>query len=176
MNRSMPGRLGKSFALLAALLALAAGCGGGDSGGSVPTRASDGGLARTIEGFGAEAKGEEAARLEAALQRYLGARAAGEWARACSGLAESSRTLMNRLAKRSKEIEGEGCVAGMRSFTERQSSSERAGLAKADVESVRVDGSHGYVIYAIPGSSRYAIPATLEGKRWGFAVATVPLD
>jgi hypothetical protein len=168
--------LALAAALLVLLAAVIAGCGGGgDDGKSGSSTSSPNGAASTIEEFGSPLEGAEAEQLEADLHGYLDARAAGEWAKACKGLAKPSQKVLSRLAKRSKTIEGDGCAAAMQSITEQRSPSERGDLAEADVESVRREGSRAYVIYSGAKDAKYAMPATHEGGRWGFSVSAVPL-
>lgn len=150
--------------LLVWLLLVAAGC-GDDDGEKTDTSA----VAR-IEEFGSAASDAERREIEAALNRYLGARAAGEWKKACSYIAQPIRRLIGRAG-----ANDEGCAGTVERATKRLPASERVELAKPDVELVRVKGDSGYAIYT-SGGARYAMPTIAERARWYVvAVSAQPL-
>jgi hypothetical protein len=146
------------------------GCGGGENG-----SVSSGGIDQInpiydeIEDFGSKANRAEAELIEARLHRYLGARSAGEWAKACGYLSKPSRGLLKQVAAGSKRIDGRDCAAAMAALTKRLSSSEQAALSRVEAESVRIEGTHGYVLYKGSHGSRYATPMRREGERWAFS-------
>ena len=157
---------------LAALLVLAllvAGCGGSDSsgsggGGSTASTGPSGELGGAAsvakaEEFGSEASGSEAKGPEAALQGYFDARANGEWSKACSYLSKDLRRAYDRLSK-------EGCVAFVKKTAARLPADEQAALAEIEVESVRLEGDSGYVIYTDAKGSQQAKPVEREGGEW----------
>jgi len=155
--------------LVLSLTLLAAGCGGSEDSGSggaestAPSGASDLGGAAGVaqaEEFGAEASGAEAQAPEAALHGYLDARANGEWAKACSFVSKELSDLYRRLDK------DRGCAAFVEKTTEGLSADERAALAEVDVESIRLEGDSGYVIYADAEGSQQAKPIEREGGAW----------
>ena len=168
----------RSLAAFVALIALfVTGCGGGggadeSTGG---TSAGGNGAAKNIEEFGSKANGSAAKQLEVALHRYLDARSAGEWQRACSYLETPSRRLVARFAEKSKQVDARGCNAGIAIGTKQLSPAERAGLARIDIESVRIEGKRAFVLYRDAEGDRYAMTASREGARWGFSLSPLPL-
>jgi hypothetical protein len=165
---------------LAALLVLAlliAGCGGSggsSSGGSTAAGGAASELAGAAsvakaEGFGSEASGSEAKKPEAALKGYFDARVNGEWAKACSYVSKELRKLYSRVSKKS------GCSGVVEKTTERLSASERAALAEVEVESVRLEGGSGYVIYTDAEGSQQAKPVEREGGAWKVSSPIVQL-
>jgi len=151
--------------LVLALALLAAGC-GGDSG-SVDSTAPGGGgelggatSVAEAEEFGAEASGAQAQGPEAALRGYLDARAKGDGETACSYMSEELRELYARLYKQG------GCAEFVERSTGRLSANERAALPEVEVETVRVEGDDGFVIYADAEGSQQAKPVEREGRAW----------
>lgn len=115
--------------------------------------------------FGSEASDSEAEEVEAALTGYLEAQAGGEWSQACSYLAKELRRLEARLAH-SVRGGGEGCPGFVAATTERLSPSERSGLADVDVQSVRIEGKSGYILYIDGSGAETAKPILDEAGRW----------
>jgi hypothetical protein len=164
-------RQGGFAGALAALLVFAlllAGCGGGDDGsGGGESAAANGGAelggaaaVEKAEGFGSEASRSEAKSAEAALLGYQRARAAGEWSKACSYLSKDLRQAYDQLSR------GGGCGGFVEKTTKRLSAEERSALTELEVESVRVEGDSGYVIYADAEGSQQAKPIAAEGGAW----------
>lgn len=156
--------------MLALVLALlVAGCGGSDdsgsgnggSGGGGESTASGAGAAivARAEEFGSEVRGAEAKGSEVALLGYLDARAKGEGAKACSYLTEDLRQVYGRLSK-------EGCAVFVEKTVARLPAGESAALAESEIESVRLDGDSGYVIYTDGKGSQQAKPVVREGGVW----------
>ena len=132
-----------------------------------------------IRDFGHEATGPQAQQPEAVVLDYLDARAAGEWSRACSKLTESDRRVFATVAAtRLHTGQKPGCAAAMEHFTQRLSRSERAGLADAEIEVVRIGGGQGYAIYALPSGAEYAMRLQTEVGEWKIAGISigVPLN
>jgi len=158
-------------ALLAVVL-LIAGCGGdGDSGtsggGSTSSGAGEIGEAAQrakAEDFGSEASKSQAKPVEAALLGYLDARANGDWEKACSYLAKDLRQLYNRIGSKSQTAMS--CPDFVAGTTERLSQQERTELAEIEVESVRLDGNSGYVIYTDAAGAERTKPVSEEGGSW----------
>jgi hypothetical protein len=150
---------------------LAAGCGGGNGGSSGGGSSGDKGagpsaafLAKAEE-LGSEASGSRAGQAEAALRGYLDARAGEEWTKACSFLTKGFRQLYSRLSK-SPAVKGKGCAGTVAKVDERLSPRERADLRKFEVDSVRVEGGRGYIIYTDAAGTQRATPIASEGGRW----------
>lgn len=178
---SLDRRQGGFAGALAALLVLAllvVGCGGSDSGSSASSTSagSSGGAGESggaagvakAEEFGSAASGSAAKGPEAALQGYFDARANGEWSKACSYLSKDLREAYDRLSK-------EGCVAFVEKTAERLPAGEQAALAEIEVESVRLEGDSGYVIYTDSEGSQQAKPIEREGGEWKVSSLLVQL-
>jgi hypothetical protein len=162
------GKLGGVLALLVLAL-LVAGCGESDDAGfggaesTTPRGAGEpGGAAGAAkaEEFGSEASGAEAEGPEAALRGYLDARANGDWSKACAYVSKELSKFYGRLDK-----DG-GCAGFVEKTTEGLSADERAALADVEIESVRLEGDSGYVIYADAEGSQQARPVEREGATW----------
>ncbi len=157
--------------LLLALLPLAlSACGGASSSaaGDANTSFSHVGN-KAIRKFGAQLSGPQAHQVENALRSYLAARASAQWHKACSFLARATRRLLGHLAATSKQIEGRGCAGAIEWATQKLASAKRADLLEADVSSVRVEATRGYVIYADPAGAEYAMPIASEAGKWKLA-------
>lgn len=157
---------------LLALALLVAGCGGSDSSSSSGSTGSELGAAAAVqkaEEFGSEASGSEAKGPEAALRGYSDARANGEWSKACSYVAKDLLKVYSRLQK-----EG-GCASFVKKTTKGLSPDERAALAEIKVESVRLEGDSGYVIYTDAKGSQQARPVEREGSAWKVSSQIVQL-
>ena len=158
-----------------AALALSA-CGGGSSTTAGTSKsgnatANAGKLHRAITRFGHQATAAQARPAETALLGYLSARAASEWSRACSYLTQPIRHLLGKIAARPKQVQGEGCAGYLQTAAAKLSSAQRADLAKADVTSVRIEASRGYVLYKSAGA-RQATALRREAGRWKLAATS----
>lgn len=160
-----------------AVAVIAAGCGGDGSAATEGGERSAQSGQEEIRKYGAEASGQQARQVEAALQTFLEARARGEWEEACSHLAKSVRRFLGRLTAKSERLPGESCADFVETGGKKLSASERAGLTKADVVSVRVEGSSGYVLYEDASDVEYAMAIRSEGGSWKVAgVNGTPLE
>lgn len=148
---------------------LAAGCGGGEDSGSDASESTAangagelGGAASVTkaEEFGSPVSGAQAQGPEAALQGYFDARAEGDGAKACSYMSEQLRAFYDRIYK-----EG-GCAGFVEKSAERLSANERAAQAEVKVESVRLEGDEGFVVYTDAEGSQQAKPVEREGGAW----------
>jgi hypothetical protein len=124
--------------------------------------------------FGSEASGSEAEEAEAALLGYLEAQAGGEWSKACSYLTKELRSLEAKIA-RSGQGGGEGCPGFVAATTERLSPSERSSLAEVDIQSVRIEGRRGYVVYTDSAGTEIAKPVQVEAGEWKLSSLLVRL-
>ena len=120
----------------------------------------------SIQTFGAESESEDRAQAAAALQAYLDARAAGEWARACSQLSSGARELLAKFAERGQKLEGQGCAGAMAAFAEGVPPSVLAAEAQIEVLSFRVEGDSAFLIYEGPPDTVSAIPMVEEDGAW----------
>lgn len=135
----------------------------------------------SVQTYGVEAS--QSARTEAAiaLQSYLDARLVGDWAGACSYLAQKARAQLDKLTQQAKS-QGEdlgGCAGTMAALGEGESGSQlRADATITEVLSFRgsgnIPGDPSYLIFTgPPGSTLYSMPMYLEGGGWkvGLVVA-----
>jgi len=163
------------LALALTSLVLTACGGGGDQSASTGTAAAS----ARIHGFGSEATGARAKQAEATLRAYLGAASKGQWAKACSYLAERVQKARAGVAK-SRGLENENCAAGLKESAEGLSTSERAGLEETDISAVRVNGRRGYVLYEDASGVPRAMSIVSEGGDWKlfapFAIQGTPLE
>jgi hypothetical protein len=163
LDRCRQARPALVLVALVAVALLVVGCGGSDDG-STSGDATAGPESATAvakaEEFGSEASGSQAEGAEAALLGYLEARAGEEWDRACSYLAKDLREVYGKITR------GEGCAVFVAKTTEGLSPDQRAELPDVDVESVRVEGDSGYVIYTDAAGAQQARPIEEEGDEW----------
>jgi hypothetical protein len=120
----------------------------------------------SIKAFGTEAApGAETTAITGALQGYLAATAAGDWAAACSLL---SSTLGPGLRKYEAAVKAPnpGCPQILEALMANLPATVLARQAKIDVAEVRIDGDRGFVVYATPESVSVDMPMLLEGGAW----------
>jgi hypothetical protein len=162
-------RVSVVLAAFGVLALLGSGCGGGGerSSTTAPGSAAAAQAAQDrIRQFGLEATGSQAKQAEATLHGYMDARVAGEWKEACTYLAKPIRRLFDRLGSKSKQVNGKGCAGFVETSTRKLTPSERAGLAKVDVTSVRVEGEQGYILYRDPSGAEYSMSLRREAGTW----------
>ena len=198
MSRLRHGRSGLGLtALLVAALVFTA-C-GGDDGGSGTTSAATTGSSETTtssgegsasapsepsdesdsqptagedEESGSEATDSDAQQVEAALVGYLEARANGEWSRACSYLTTDLRKFYARAAS---STQGGGCPGFTRRTTQQLSPGKRSNLTDIDIQSVRIDGGRGRIVYLDSSGERVKKPVRLEAGEWKLSSLLVQL-
>lgn len=122
--------------------------------------------ARKIRYYGHEATASQAQQAEVVLHDYLDARAASRWGKACSYLAKGVHRLYGQIASSSKQIQGQGCAGFVDSATNKLSPAQRTALAKSEVDSVRLEGERGYVLYSEAGGAEYATVVKREAGEW----------
>lgn len=194
MSRARHGRLGLGLALFLALALLTVGCGGGGSvtvgstgqgksqgseAGTSSSGESSGGASsgkglKKAEEFGSVATGSDAEQVEAALVGYLEAQANGEWSRACSYLAKGLRKFRARVRKSAQGTPG-GCPGFTAQVTQRLSPSDRSNLPDVKVQSVRLKGANGYVIYIDGSGKKVSKPVRREAGEWRLSSLIVQL-
>jgi hypothetical protein len=112
-----------------------------------------------------EASDEERSRLTALVQDFLDARAAGDWAGACTFLAAKPHREFERLIK--GKSGNAACAAGMEALTVGVPASAFDHEAEIlDVLSLRVGGGHAFLIYTRPGGKIYTTALGHEGGAW----------
>jgi hypothetical protein len=129
-------------------------------------------MAEKDEESGSEATESDAQQAEAALVGYLEAQANGEWSRACSYLAEDLRKLYARAAS---SAQGGGCPGFTRRITQRLSQSKRSSLADIDIQSVRIDGASGRIVYLDSSGKSVKKPVRQEAGEWKLSSLLVQL-
>lgn len=132
---------------------------------------------QSVQTFGTEA--QVAARVEAAanLQAFLDARAAGEWQAACSYLAASIASQLEKFGERVPNAEGVDCPQVLKGLSAAASPSALAQATRIQVISFRVEGDHAFIVYRDPGGEVTASAMAREGGGWKLAsLGGVPLS
>jgi hypothetical protein len=132
----------------------------------------------SVQEFGEETTGSEFEEASAALHNFLDARAAGNWAAACSYMADSIVKSFEQLGARSKELEGAGCAVLLEKLTNQAALPLlRKEAERADVASLRIEDEQAFVLYRGLDNSIMAIPMTVEGGDWKVSgLAGTPLN
>jgi hypothetical protein len=133
---------------------------------SVPTNK---GGDNSIQTYGVESGSADRAEAALALQAYLDARAAGDWASACSYLTFSTRLLLEKFAERVPRLRGAGCAEVMAAFAQGVPPAALAAEARIEVISLRVEGDRAFVIYRSPGNRVSTTPMAKENGAWKVA-------
>ncbi len=121
----------------------------------------------SIQTYGLEAGAGERAEVTAAVQEFLDARAARNWATACSLLAAKPLTEYETLLKDSTKKGIPACAEVMRVFATDVPDSAFAEEAEiAEVLSLRVDDEYAFLIYTRPDGKIYATAVAREGGSW----------
>jgi hypothetical protein len=157
---------------------------GGQGGGKVAEQAGDtqehddsgGGAAQfetkggdnSIQQFGSEAAGSELQLAAAALHGYLDARAAGEWARACSYMGRGVTRSLSQLAS-AQGGKGGSCPKIIAGLSSAIPPAVRRETARADVGALRVEGDNAFLLFRGAHDTNYFMPMAHEGSRWGVA-------
>lgn len=116
----------------------------------------------SIQTYGLEASSAERAAATAAVQAYLNARAARDWAKVCSHLAAKPRAEQERFGG------GASCAEAMASFAAKAST---ATLAEEAVLSFRVGGKYAFLIYRRPDGV-WATALAREASAWKIVTVT----
>ncbi|HWO16624.1 MAG TPA: hypothetical protein VNM89_07925 [Solirubrobacterales bacterium] len=121
----------------------------------------------SIQTWGLEASAQERAEVTAILQAFLDARAAAEWASACSYLAAEQRAEFESLGNADKRGNA-ACAETMRAFATGVPSSAYDEEAQIDyVLSLRVGEGHAFLIYTRPDTNKiYANALREEDGTW----------
>ena len=128
----------------------------------------------SIPTYGSEASGSEQAEATAALSGYLAARAAGDWARACSLM---SASVAKQLALLAGEAGGSrpSCEAAYAKLSERAPAAERADPLTHGLTALRVESPHAFALFYGPHEQQYMMPMISEAGGWKVAqIAPVP--
>lgn len=171
-----------------ALVALAVGCGGGDSTdqaesgevgpleisarGSGPYKTPGGD--NSLQNYGREADEDELTQAATTAHDYLAARIEKDWAKACEQLTEEHVEEMENAATSSKKIPGKTCADAVGTLAESLeafdpiSDEEAFQRSSVDADSLRVSGKEAFLIYQ-GGSEVYYLPMKEEGGVWKVA-------
>jgi hypothetical protein len=117
----------------------------------------------SIPTFGSEAAPSQRSQAEAALRAYLTARAKGEWARACAGLAAALRKQVQAFAGGAK---GKGCAPIYKALSSSSPASTRANPLSGPLLSLRAEGQSGFALFYGPEKQKYVMPMASEGGAW----------
>jgi hypothetical protein len=121
----------------------------------------------SIQTWGLEASADERAKVTAILQAFLDARAADDWATACSYLAAEQRAEFESLGNGDKRGNA-ACAETMRAFATGVPASAYEEEAQIDyVLSLRVGEGHAFLIYTRPDTNKiYANALREEDGTW----------
>jgi hypothetical protein len=119
----------------------------------------------SIPTYGTEASASQLAGAEAAISAYLGARAEGDWATACSLM---SASVQRQIAVLSGEPGGgrSSCATAYSQLSERAPAAERADPLTQGLTALRVESPHAFALFYGPGSRQYMMPLEEEGGAW----------
>jgi hypothetical protein len=177
----------RATALAGSVLAIAllAGCGGDDDDApdstvagaeSVPTGTQQsgggGGSAEDSGGGSAEDSGEEAEGADrdaaaSAVQGFLRAWAGGDWARACSLMATSTKENVELFA--SQYVKSQSCAEQVEALGERLPAKMLPQGERIQVTAVRIEEERGFVLYSDARGTEFAFPVLQEGSAWKVA-------
>lgn len=152
-----------------------------DSGGGAKQFQVKGGD-NSVQEFGQDASSSEFEAAATALHNFLDARAAQNWAAACSFLASGVADSLEHLAERSKQGGEKSCAEILASLTPESEVTAPAGLlvkeAKvADVGALRVEGDRAFIIYTGLEGTVMALSMEKEGDAWKVgSLGAVPLS
>jgi hypothetical protein len=154
-----------------------------DSGGSgqksveTPLKVSGGGSGQfrtkggdnSIQEFGGESDESELQEAAEVVHGFYVSRAAEEWDKACSYLAQSNIEQLEKLANQSAQSKGADCATVLKAFTQPLPVSVEREITTVDAGSLRRDGEQGFLIYFGAGGVKYAMPLRDEGGSWKVA-------
>jgi hypothetical protein len=113
----------------------------------------------SIQTWGLEAPDAEREAATATVQRYLDARAKGEWGRVCSLLAAKPRREQEQFGG------GASCAQAMVSFAADASTATLREEAEIEVLSLRIGDEYAFLVYRRPDGI-FAIALTREDGEW----------
>lgn len=132
----------------------------------------------SIQEFGAEAGASDFEEAAAALHGFLDARAAGDWAAACSYMSKGVVESFKQLAAQSKQASDTSCAGLLEALT--NPAAKQAMQAEADganVGSLRTEGERAFLIYTGFEKTVFAMPMAQEDGTWKVAgIAGTPLS
>jgi hypothetical protein len=172
-------RVLRGAALAAAVLAIAllAGCGGDDDDASDSAAGAESvatGAEQSPADFGEEAKGAERDAAGAAVQGFLRAWADGDWAKACSLLATSTKEYVALFA--GQYVKSPACTEQLEALSKRLPAKMLPQDERIEVTAVRLGDEGGFVLYrnaggteSNAGGTESAFPVLQEDSAWKVA-------
>jgi hypothetical protein len=138
----------------------------GSGGGAAGFRAPSGD--NSIPNYGNEAPPTERERATTALAAFLRARAGGEWPRACTYLAATTRTQLERLLGAVKgKAQAGGCGRTLAALSKGPAAAHADSLTlTAGVAALRIKGKSAFALFHGPKGSKYVMPMVSEGGAW----------
>jgi hypothetical protein len=142
-----------------------------------PLKVSGGGSAQfrskggdnSIQEFGDESDESELQEAAEVVHGFYVSRAAEEWDKACSYLAQSNIEQLEKLANQSSKSQGADCPTVLKAFTRPLPPSVEREITTVDAGSLRREGEQGFLIYYGAGHVKYAMPLRDEGGSWKVA-------
>jgi hypothetical protein len=171
--------------LLAAVVIVAAGCGGSSATGSSATEKTGsqegassqfGGTAAadSIVKFGEEADAAELEEVDATLEKSFDARAAKDWAAQCATL---SKYAIKQVEKNLAVVWQKGCRGALKGLGQNAPKSILENNISGAVVAFRVKGNRGYALFHGTDKKDWAMPMEKEGAAWkvgGLVAEEVP--
>jgi hypothetical protein len=146
------------------------GSGPGGEGGDGPEEASaefrTPGGDNSIQNFGEEADAAELEAATEALEGFLAARAASDWAGQCENLAIAAVKPLEQLAEQSPQLKGKDCATILKALSGGLPASTRANTLTEGVASLRVEGERGFALYHGPKGVDFFVPMAKENGEW----------
>ncbi|MGZ5322341.1 MAG: hypothetical protein ACXWFN_12975 [Solirubrobacterales bacterium] len=165
-------RVLRGAALAAAVLAIAllAGCGGDDDDASDSAAGAESvatGAEQSPADFGEEAESAERDAAGAAVQGFLSAWGAGDWAKACSLMAASTKQNVELFA--GQYVKSQDCAEQLEALSEQLPAKMLPQPGRIEVTAVRVGDAGGFVLYRDADGTKYAFPVLQEDSAWKVA-------
>jgi hypothetical protein len=130
----------------------------------------------SVQEFGGEASRSDLQKATAALQAYLDARVAGEWAKACTYLSRQTAESLEQLGKRSKQ-KRPSCGSTMATLSAGVPKAALEEAAQVEAGALRVEGERAFILYHGARHTDYTTPMAREGGVWKVAaLAATPLS
>ena len=130
----------------------------------------------SVQEFGAEASAGEREEAAAALHAFLDARAARQWAAACSFMSVASIVALEQIPKLSGNSDVSGCPEVLGALGAEAAQKLLVEGATADVGALRIEGERGFILYHGANGNDLVMPMVREDGSWKVGnVEPVPL-
>jgi len=123
----------------------------------------------SVQEFGEESDESELQEAAEVVHGFYVSRAAEEWDKACSYLAQANVRQLEQLASQSGQSQGTDCPTVLKAFTRPLPPSVERAITTVDAGSLRREGEQGFLIYFGAGGVTYAMPLNDEGGTWKVA-------